>query len=325
MLDPSMQPKPTKANLKRSSAASAAFNGYYSSIWGEERWHDTLYPALLAPTRYAALINTFASQPALEGEQIPLIAIPCLQNEKNTFPQPSSLPCSHYNLDAASVLAAQLLDVHQTQTVLDLCAAPGGKSITLAQFKPAHLHANELNSARNKTFSFNLKSYLPTEFPYIVTGFDATKKTAHLSLPEYDRILVDAPCSSERHIIHAHAKKGAAGQVAEEMMNWKPSHSQTLARTQLDILKTALRLLKIGGKVIYATCSLSNLENDGVIERILEVAKKGKSWNIKIEEDSTLDSMTEKTKYGRIALPDHPTGGRWGPLYFCILIKEAVP
>jgi len=270
-------------------------------------------------------------------------------------------------MDGASILAAHMLQVQPGDRVLDLCAAPGGKSLVLAQalWPSLHateisspssdlqsvgsfLHSNEFDSSRNKRLASNLQSYLPAELIAMnaiqIVRVDGTEKSAAEELPfgqgGYDKVLLDAPCSSERHIIHAYVKTTSSGHIAEEMTNWKASHSKTLARTQTALLMTALRAVKIGGTVVYATCSLSREENDDVIERIVETVKRERkrnsesprhAWKLKFDarfedDDSAraiLDNMTEKTKYGRIALPDHVSGGKWGPLYFCILQKIA--
>jgi 16S rRNA C967 or C1407 C5-methylase (RsmB/RsmF family) len=313
---------PTKAELKRSSQANAAFHNHYSSIWGEERWHDALLPALLTPTRHAALINTFAQDETiskeLDGEQIP--SLPCLQRSDGVFPPPRKTPSgllSHYILDAASVLVATLLDVHPDHSVLDLCAAPGGKSIVIAQSRPASLHSNEPDTSRNKRLAANLKSYLPADFPSKVIRLDGSDKRAIFPLSQYDRILIDAPCSSERHILHKHATNA----TALEMMNWKASHTKTLARTQIALLSNALRLIKPGGRIVYATCSLSPEENDEVIGRC-QAKFDFDIVDAEIDEGG-LDLLSEKTNFGRIVLPDHPGGGRWGPLYFCVINPKA--
>lgn len=309
---------PTKAEQKRSSQAAEAFHSYYAATWGAERWEGTLLPALLAPTRHAALVNTFATDDKLLAElnASPLSNLPCLQSEIDTFVAPRKTPSgllSHYNLDAASVLAVKVLDVQPEHNVLDMCAAPGGKSVVISQYKPVSLHSNEIDSARNKRLAANLKAYLPSDFNLKVLKVDATDKRAIFPLRQYDRILVDAPCSSERHILHKYAAKS----TADEMMNWKPSHTKTLAKTQAALLLAALRLIKPGGRVVYATCSLSTEENDGVIEQCRQKV------DFEVIDDEALDDISEKTKMGRIVLPDHKNGGRWGPLYFCVLTKLA--
>jgi 16S rRNA C967 or C1407 C5-methylase (RsmB/RsmF family) len=281
---------PTKSDLKRSSAASAAFHSHYASLYGDDRWDNSLFPALLEPTRHAALINTFAD-PQLEGETTEL---GCIIQDTLTPPKAGKY-LSHYNLDAASLLATHALDPQPGELILDMCAAPGGKAIALAQH--AVVHANELDTSRNKRLAANLKAYLPPD-RYKVLKLDGTKA----AFQKYDKVLVDAPCSSERHLIHA------------RMMDWKLSN--TLPKTQLALLLNAIKTVKAGGRVVYATCSLSDLENDGVIEKCLH---KG---DVELLDDPFYDSMTEKTKHGRIALPDHSWGGSWGPIYFAVLRKK---
>lgn len=393
--------KSTKLLQKRSDQAVVSFHKYYASIWTEERWHGTLYPALCQPTRYCALLNLYVQRDqalkAVVGESgssedLRDFKLPQIQSTKEvvhdglkvilpevkqgysstTFPPPTRIEMqhegthlSHWNMDGASVLAACMLQVRPGEQVLDLCAAPGGKSLVLAQMLWPDSHAgalfngtaddrqvnsflqsNEVDQGRNRRLSANLQSYLPEHLfsnkAIQVTCIDGTSKSAaeELTLGEggYDKVLVDAPCSSERHIVHAHLKASSSGQIAEEMANWKPSHSKTLAKTQVSLLMTALKAVRTGGIVVYATCSISDDENDQVIERVIELVKKERkrhpdrhAWKIKLdirfEQDQPakelLDSLTERTKHGRIALPDHAYGGRWGPLYFCSLQKVA--
>jgi 16S rRNA C967 or C1407 C5-methylase (RsmB/RsmF family) len=248
---------------------------------------------------------------------------------------------THWNLDAASVLAANLLKAQLGETVLDLCAAPGGKSIVLAQniwpslrSKPSdgfaslpqnrsHLTSNELDGLRYKRLAENLKAYLPTELFHsrrITTHrIDGTDPLAHRKLSiggiGYDKVLVDAPCSSERHIIHAHLAAQAGGRIAPEMANWRPGSSKQLAKTQVDLLMTGLRAAKTGGSILYATCSIEPAENDGVIEKVLATVnkelKKGAKISIRIgfkdgvgdlEIERTLElDWAERTKHGWIS------------------------
>ncbi|KAJ9650612.1 hypothetical protein H2198_010084 [Neophaeococcomyces mojaviensis] len=393
--------KVTKALQKRSDQALESFHKYYASIWTEERWHNTLFPALSQPTRYCALLNQYVNSEdvlrALQGsenssEDIADFNLPQLgatgesstskaalcglmvkqKSSEKPFPTPIQIELavtgtrlSHWNMDGASVLAAHMLQVRSTDQVLDLCAAPGGKSLVLAQTLwpslhasreleskqdvqnfESRLHSNESDLSRNKRLAANLQSYLPSQLidtkAVQIIRIDGTEKSAVDELPlgksGYDKVLVDAPCSSERHIIHAYLKAASSGQIAEEMANWKPSHSKTIAKTQAALLITALKSVKIGGTVVYATCSISSEENDDVIERTIETTRKERkrnpdstqhAWKIefdtRFEDDESskaiLDSMTEKTKYGRIALPDHAAGGKWGPLYFCVMQK----
>lgn len=298
---------------------------------------------------------------------------PTKEDEAFLFPVPHPVPSpsnpgkdlfSHWNMDAASALSAHMLDVRPNDRVLDLCAAPGGKSVTLAQLIFPHLHAdspskppttlgclhtNEMDHARNKRLASNLRAYLPEVLfesnAVRVLRLDGADVRSVTQIPcgpgGYDRVLLDAPCSSERHIVHAHVRAAAGGRIADEMARWRKGGSKTLAKLQTDLLMTALRAVKIGGRVVYSTCSIETGENDGVVEKMLAALEKerkkfGLTWKVKCElgslrkrkqgaaeVDQSLERLTEETKYGRIAIPDHKHGGQWGPLYICVLTKVA--
>lgn len=410
---------PTKADRKHLDATVSAFHSQYASVWGDERWHNSLYPALAKPTRYAALVNQYVPSSEVDrvlsagpggelrqiqfprlpsGQGVDITARPSVvalehtspappesaepepresdagdksgkQHETFLFPPPKAVPTpsspgkdlqSHWNLDAASALCAHMLDVQPNDRVLDLCAAPGGKSVILAQLifphlhagsagpappKPGCLHSNEVDHARNKRLAANLRAYLPEPLfeanAVRVLRLDGSDARAVTQLPcgpgGYDRVLLDAPCSSERHIIHAHVRAAAGGRVADEMARWRRGGSKTLAKLQADLLMTALKAVKVGGRVVYSTCSIETGENDGVVEKMLAAVEKDKkkfglSWGVTFELgsklkkragdlDEALDRFTEETKYGRIAVPDHKDGNQWGPLYFCVITK----
>lgn len=379
----------TKTSRNTAAAAEDSFHKHYAAIWGVERWHSSLYTALAEPTRYAALVNHYApvadfwqaiDEAQIKREELQQLELPrpegpsnimCLARTSEAgFPPPKQTSASqrltHWNLDAASALVAQLLDTRPEDKVLDMCAAPGGKSIVLAQsmFQQWHavdtsnhgptsyivpasagmLRANETDGRRQKRLVDNLQAYLPAQFikqgniQCLRADGTGTAVNALLVPGGYDKVLVDAPCSSERHIIHAHLKAKASGNTASEMANWRPGSSKRLAVAQLSLLMTALRAAKVGGKVVYATCSIETAENDGVVEKMLaqveKERKKGGKWNVKLgfEEDGVddglrgrLEEWAERTKYGWIVLPDHPGGGKWGPLFFAMVTKIDAP
>ncbi|KAI3321089.1 S-adenosyl-L-methionine-dependent methyltransferase [Xylariaceae sp. AK1471] len=370
-------PALTKSQKKQAQAAEDSFNRTYAVQYGEEKWQQSLYPALTAPTRYAALANRFAvanldkvftQEQAARVQAIifpgdtdssnrkPLISYQWDTTEAEaTFPLPqldsSSGLMTHWNLDAASLLVVNMLDPKPGDKVFDLCAAPGGKSVALAQFlypdnydsasptlSGGCLHSNEVNTGRNKRLASNLQAYLPDGLfktgEVKVLKLDGTESFSVQTLPHgpggYDKVLLDAPCSSERHVVHAHVKAKQSGRVADEMASWRSGHSKKMAKTQVALLMTALKVVRVGGRILYATCSLSNDENDGVIEKAMELVKKehkklGIKWALAVRSrDLTakgLEDWAEPTKYGWLVLPDHPSGGRWGPLFFALLEK----
>ena len=372
----------TKTKRPQSSPLDAFQNHFSSATRYGERWHETLYPALKEGTRYTTLWNRYTSikdfhhavgQPeTLERLHFPAAAddiqadnLACFIHKQDSdckdapFPPPQKASnglLTHWNYDAASALAVHILQVLPGDRVLDLCAAPGGKSLSLAQSiwpylqpssplppiagaKQGVLHSNEFDAARNRRLAENLAQYLPASLAASgqqkVLRLDGTKGAKELPLGPggYDKVLVDAPCSSERHIIHAQEKAGS-NRTVEELSRWSPSAAKRMAETQVQPLLTALRAVRLGGRVMYATCSISREENDGVVEKAIAQVEKEKkkgaiAWSAEVEglgeevERGLEAGWAEKTGKGWIALPDHVGGGRWGLLYFCLLTKES--
>ena len=160
--------------------------------------------------------------------------------------------------DAGAQLAAPLLDASAGMRVLDACAAPGGKTLHIAQRTPdlAQLMAADDDALRLARVRENLQR----------AGRDATLLTADLtSLPpslapqSFDRVLVDAPCSST----------GVIRRHPDIKLLRRPSDIESFAVTQRRILATAFELLKPGGRLVYCTCSVMPAENEGVVTGFL--------------------------------------------------------
>ena len=180
-----------------------------------------------------------------------------------------------YHLDAASVVAAASLGVQPGDRVLDLCAAPGGKSLVLATAlaeapvgeAPAadgdrgELVCNERSSARRARLHRVLDEHLPEAARALVrvTPHDAARWALY-EPSSYDRVLADVPCSSEQHVLQS------AGALAE----WSPTRTKRLAKGAYAIACAAVDSVRPGGRVVYSTCALSPEENDGVVRRLLD-------------------------------------------------------
>jgi len=247
-----------------------------------------------------------------------------------------------YFMDSASVLAAlalpldadlQLEDVDKNDAVLkcaDFCAAPGGKTLVLASSLANldydwHLTSNERSNDRRSRLIRNIEQQLPKRIQehIKITGFDAARWCRY-ETETFDRIFVDAPCSSERHVLSD----------SKYLAQWSPSRIKTLAQTQWSILSSAYRVLKTNGYLVYATCALSPLENDGVIARLVKkfntakvICKNIDDIKNKAVEKKLLNSITqlpepEITEFGFHVLPDSQNGA--GPLYFCIIHKMEI-
>ena len=252
----------------------AAFDAYYGSLFGN-RW----------PALRAALMETTQPVAFSIGDGKP------------------------YYLDRASIYAAQALPETDEGRCLDMCAAPGGKTLVLASRmgENTRLQANELSKARRMRLIKTLEEHVPTHTRtrIEVTGFDASRLPRYQQAC-YDRILLDTPCSSERHVL--------AG--PKYLERWTPARITTLAQRQWALLSAAFLLLKTGGFLIYVTCALSGTENDGVVQRLLK-----KYGNAAIIRDASPPIPCEKTAFGCSFLPDLCAGA--GPLYFSLIEKAS--
>lgn len=213
-----------------------------------------------------------------------------------------------YYLDRASILAAEALRIPETGEVLDACAAPGGKSLVIASRmgEGVRLLSNELSSDRRRRLVDVLNRHLPVERRQRVTvsGFDA----GALARREAERgrfraILLDAPCSSERHVI---ADPKALAQ-------WTRNRPRALSQRQWALLSGAFLLLAPGGSLVYSTCALTPEENDHVVMRLL------KKYGSQVQIDKPDFAEGEETDFGRHILPDTESG--MGPMYVARFIK----
>src|SRR5580704_4003210 len=161
--------------------------------------------------------------------------------------------------DAGAQLAAGLLRLASGQRVLDACAAPGGKTghILEATAGAVRLTALDLSVERVALVEDNLRRL----------GREAELKVGDLADPAsfwdgqpFDRILVDAPCSST----------GVIRRHPDIKLLRRNSDIAPFARTQLQILRAAVQLLGPGGRLVYSTCSLLPQENEQVVAQLLE-------------------------------------------------------
>ena len=274
--------------VKQTSGAEA-FEAYYAALFGN-RW-PALREALLKETQPVAF-SVRGGKP--------------------------------YYLDQASIYAAQALPPLDEGSYLDMCAAPGGKTLVLASGmgQEAHIQANELSRSRRARLLTVLAEHLPPDIStrIEVTGYDAATLPRYRQA-YYDRILLDAPCSSERHVITD----------AKYLACWTPARVKMLAQRQWALLSAAFLLLKPGGFLVYATCALADTENDGVVQKLLKkYGKEAAVHNGAAAAPYAADTETaagndtkliasEKTLFGRRFLPDTCTGA--GPLYFSLIEK----
>lgn len=227
-----------------------------------------------------------------------------------------------YFLDSASVLAALCLPLKEAESILDLCAAPGGKTLVLASRmnEDAHLDSNERSPDRKKRLYTVVNTCLPESINSRINVTCSDGATWCRKKTEcYDSILLDAPCSSERHVI-----------ADPKYLNaWSLSRIKTVTTEQWALLSSAYRMLKVDGYLLYSTCALCNQENDEMMERLIKKFNKKEDSFIFADPSPDVSEIkdfvninlpdTEKTKYGYSILPDIQSGA--GPIYFSLIKK----
>lgn len=244
------------------------------------------------------------------------------------YPQPPPDPVSRllrwYWMDAASLVPPLALNILPGQRVLDMCAAPGGKSLVLAHLlfgqeltrqdavelenradeeldvnpplqerdlstsenegvdrsvltssmirglanvrlghdaegcglSPSLLVCNEVDPRRRARLSGVLKTYLPSGLvlggSVRITGHDGIMCWSKREEETFDRILIDAPCSSDRHFVQQVSTRGKS--TAAKYANWSESKVKRIAKDQVKLVSAGMKALKIGGVLVYSTC-----------------------------------------------------------------------
>lgn len=165
-----------------------------------------------------------------------------------------------YIQNAASWLPVLALDPQPGERVLDVCAAPGGKTSHIAAHAQgqASIIANDNSRPRLGKLQATMERLHATVERY--TLFDATQLARKLSGEQFDKILLDAPCSGEGMMQLDRDK---------DFATWSPAQIKRLQQLQRRILSQAWQLLKPGGTLVYSTCTMAPEENEAVIDYIL--------------------------------------------------------
>lgn len=183
-----------------------------------------------------------------------------------------------YIQNYSSYLCALNLGVKSGDSVLDLCAAPGGKSINLANFiqNTGYLACNEASKDRFFILQKNLKKYGINAKLFLRDG----KAIGNLCPNKFDKILLDAPCST----------------LAKIGFDLEKSYKEikNIAKLQKKLLHSALKALKIGGELVYSTCTFTKEENEEVIENALKSEFKIKLLDINLEHALAKDAKSNK-------------------------------
>lgn len=165
----------------------------------------------------------------------------------------------YYIQEASAMVPVTFLEAKPGERILDLCAAPGGKSTQIAAAMKGQgiLICNEIHPARAKILAENIErmgvanaivvSHTPDELAEHFPGY-------------FDKILVDAPCSGE----------GMFRKNEDACGEWSPENVLMCGQRQDEILKAAAQMLCLGGRLVYSTCTFAPCENEGSISRFLD-------------------------------------------------------
>lgn len=207
--------------------------------------------------------------PALPGPALPQFCGERVAWEPNGFyllpdTRPGLSPLHDAGLfylqEPSAMAPARLLDAQPEERVLDLCAAPGGKSTQLAAAMRGQglLVCNELHPKRARILASNLERWGATN-ALVLNEHPA--RLAERFPAFFDRILVDAPCSGEGMF----RKEDAA------VADWSEETVRMCADRQAEILRSAAQMLAPGGRLVYSTCTFAPEENEGSVSRLLRV------------------------------------------------------
>ncbi len=181
--------------------------------------------------------------------------------------------------DASSQLVADFLDVKPGMRVVDTCAGAGGKTLHLAalmenkgQLIATDIYANKLKELKRRARRAGAHNIDPR-------AIDSSKVVKKL-YGSADRVLIDAPCSG----------LGVLSRNPDAKWKLQPEFIETLKLTQEEILKQYSKIVKDGGKMVYATCSVLPSENQEQVEKFL-ASEEGKSFSLK-EDRKILSSET---------------------------------
>lgn len=281
-------PHASASNEEPSVSADSLAHAFAHPLWLVERWarayglatarqicqYDQSVPATAIRLRDAAAEND------LRAEGIELAPGALLASARRVptanISQARALRTGQVVIqDEASQLVAAL--VGRGSHILDCCAAPGGKTLAMADYNPdATITAVELHPHRARLLQKLLRSAEPSRSaqPHNIQIITADVQTAPLHA-NFDRVLADVPCSGT----------GTLARNPEIKWRLQPDDLEDLHARQLAILRSALTQVAPGGRLIYSTCSLEKEENEDVIEKALEANSAFRLLNIRPELD----------------------------------------
>lgn len=285
---------------------------------------------LKSPPVYCAVINKHAGPEAgsfllkLGYEELRGLPFACFtssnQSKLPPSPQNGSKLLYYYGMDMASLYPVLALDPQPNDTVLDMCAAPGGKAFALIQVVKSEVGGavalNDCSASRVKRLGDVVRKCVQKGLKHSIR---ITRRRGEdwgeIEQSVFDKVLVDAPCSADRHNIAKWETKNRFWPDTEEFM-----------KLQQSLLLSAFQAVKSGGMVVYSTCTMSRYENDAAVEGAIEQVSRTTGYQVKVEVpldlslERTLFGVVEETKFGKLIVPS--TILNTGPMYLTKLCVD---
>ena len=183
--------------------------------------------------------------------------------------------------EPAAMAPAECIDIKPDWKILDMCAAPGGKSTQIKNKLTGNgvLVSNEIIPSRCKILTGNVERL---GLQNTVTTCMDTSRLAKTFESRFDMVMVDAPCSGE----------GMFRKDENAISEWSVNNVKMCAERQLEILENAVNALKNGGYIVYATCTFSLDENEMVVDNFLSSHPEFELVSVKQSvADSTADGI----------------------------------
>ena len=232
-------------------------------LLGEE--YTSFLDSLNKPMQKAVFVNAnkidvknFKSITDFEIEPISYEKNGFYVNEQKLGKHPLHVAGAFYSQEPSAMFTVNSLNFTGNEVVLDLCAAPGGKTIQLANKLPKGVVvSNEINFARSKILYSNVERM---GLRNVIVTNNTSSQIAKAYANTFDVCLVDAPCSAE----------GMFRRDEKYIDGWNEHLPKMCSERQLQILEDANICLKQGGKLIYSTCTYSVEENEMVVKEFLK-------------------------------------------------------
>lgn len=241
------------------------------------------------------------------------------------FPQPKTDKAldvlNYYLMDGASILPVIALNIQPKDIVGDFCAAPGGKALAaLLTLRPQLLVLNDKSQARVTRLKAVLDGYVPRL--KMLKELVQIRNEAAEQIKMYntfDKILLDVPCTTDRTAVNSNENNLFKTSRIKERL--------AMPHEQQAILVNGIKCLKAGGSLIYSTCSMSPIQNDGVVHMALKQIYESTQIECTVVDLKEalrplrgLYQIHRGFKYGQQIVPFLPKN--YGPMYICKIVRN---